>query len=157
MSHPLLGFLIHDVARLLREDFAGRARELGLTQARWRTLVLLSKMEGCSQIALARALNVRAITLGRSIDRLVAAGIVERRAAPRDRRAVELHLTAQSKSTVARLLTLGRGTAERALRGLDPGERAQLQTLLERVKRNLGDAAPPTQSRRLAQESTHAS
>lgn len=157
MSQPLLGFLIHDVARLLREEFAGRAHELGLTQARWRTLVLLSKMEGCSQITLARALNVRAITLGRSIDRLVAAGIVERRADPRDRRAVELHLTAQSKPTVARLLSLGHGTAERALRGLDPGERTQLRTLLERVKRNLSEPAPQAQRRRPAQESTHAS
>ncbi|MBK7250998.1 MAG: biotin/lipoyl-binding protein [Gammaproteobacteria bacterium] len=67
---------------------------------------------------------------------------------PRDRRAVELHLTAQSKPTVARLLSLGHGTAERALRGLDPGERTQLRTLLERVKRNLSEPAPQTQRRR---------
>lgn len=147
MSHLGLGFLIHDVARLLREDFGLRARKLRLTQARWRTLLVLSKMEGCSQIALARALNVQPITLGRTIDWLEAAGLVERRADPRDRRAVELHLTAPSKATVARLLALGRSTSERALRGLDAREREQLFALLERVKRNLSEP-PAARSRR---------
>lgn len=157
MSQPTIGFLIHDVARLLREDFAGRACELRLTQARWRTLMVLAKMEGCSQVTLARALNVRAITLGRSIDRLEAAGLVERRADPRDRRAVELHLTAPSKSTVARLLTLGRGTSERALRGLEPEEREQLLALLERVKRNLSEPVPRARNRRESPEAVHVS
>ncbi|NUN93252.1 MAG: winged helix-turn-helix transcriptional regulator [Verrucomicrobiae bacterium] len=152
MTQPGLGFLIHDVARLLREDFSLRARALKLTQARWRALVLLAKMEGCTQIALARALNIQPITLGRAIDRLEADGLVERRADPRDRRAVALHLTAHSRGIVSKLFALGRGTQERALRGLDAREREQLFALLDRVKRNLSDPAPAGRRGRQAAE-----
>lgn len=156
MTQPGLGFLIHDVARLLREDFAQRARALKLTQARWRTLVILAKMEGCTQIALARALNVQPITLGRAIDRLEADGLVERRADPRDRRAVALHLTAHSRATVSKLFALGRGTQERALRGLDVQERERLFALLEHVKRNLSEPAPAGRRGRQCTEPVHA-
>lgn len=141
MTQPRLGFLIHDIARLLREDFTQRAQSLHLTQAQSRVLLLLSVMEGCSQTALAQALNVRPITLGRVIDRLEAAGLVERRAHPGDRRALELHLSPRSKATMSRLFALARGTAERALHGLGTAEREQLFTLLEHVKRNLSEQA----------------
>lgn len=156
MTQPGLGFLIYDVARLLREDFGWRARAVKLTQARWRTLVHLAKMEGCTQIALARALNVQPITLGRAIDRLEADGLVERRADPRDRRAVALYLTAHSRATVSRLFALGRGTQERALRGLEAQEREQLFALLERIKRNLSEPTPAGRRGRHAGETVHA-
>lgn len=156
MTQSGLGFLIHDVARLVREDFSLRAGTMKLTQARWRTLVLLAKMEGCTQIALARVLNVQPITLGRAIDRLEADGLVERRADPRDRRAVALHLTAHSRAIVSKLFALGRGTQERALRGLDARERGQLLALLERIKRNLTEPAPTSRRVRRPAETIHA-
>lgn len=41
-----VGFLVNDVARLLRRNFNCRAQELGLSQAQWQALAYLSRQEG---------------------------------------------------------------------------------------------------------------
>ena len=43
---PTLGFLLHDVARLLRKRFEQRAKGLGLTRSQWQTLAYLASNEG---------------------------------------------------------------------------------------------------------------
>lgn len=80
-----LGFLISDVARLLRKRFDRRAAELGLTRAQWRALGNLARDEGMIQSHLADLLEVEKITLARLVDRLECAGWVERRADADDR------------------------------------------------------------------------
>src|SRR5436190_20361761 len=92
-----LGFLLHDVARLLRTRFDQRARALGLTRAQWSVLAHLSRQEGLNQSALADVLEVEPITLARLLDRLEAARLVERRPDPADRRARLLYLTAPAR------------------------------------------------------------
>lgn len=82
----VLGFLLHDVARLLRKRFEQRARGKGLTRTQWQTLAFLSKNDGIKQRHLADILEVEAITLTRILDRLVEQGLVERRPHPTDRR-----------------------------------------------------------------------
>ena len=74
-----LGFAIHDVARLLRTYSDQRARELGTTRAQWAVLSSLQRCEGVKQNELAEALDLAPITVGRLIDKLTAAGLVERR------------------------------------------------------------------------------
>src|SRR3954447_25460282 len=85
-----LGFLLHDVARLLRTRFDQRARVLGLSRAQWSVLAHLSRNEGIRQNALADILEVEPITLARLLDRLEESGMVERRVDPNDRRARRL-------------------------------------------------------------------
>ena len=65
-----VGFLLHDVSRLLRVRFDRRARALGLTRAQWRVLAHLAPRQGINQSGLAEILEVENITLGRHIDRL---------------------------------------------------------------------------------------
>ena len=38
-----LGFLLHDVARLMRKRFEQHARGFGLTRSQWQALVYLSR------------------------------------------------------------------------------------------------------------------
>ena len=88
-----VGALLVEVGRLLRRNFNRRAQELGLTQAQWQALAHLSRKQGINQACLADLLEVQPITLARLIDRLAAAGWVERRPDPADRRAQRLYLT----------------------------------------------------------------
>ena len=81
------GFLLYDAARLLRRDFERRAKQLGLTRAQWSVLAHLARNEGTNQAAAADVLEIEPITLVRLLDRLEAAGWVERRPDPNDRRA----------------------------------------------------------------------
>ena len=102
----LFGFVLHDVARLLRKTLDGYARDLKLSQAQWRTLTHLSRMQGCRQTDLAETLEVRPITLARLIDKLEKSALVERRRHPTDRRAVQLYLTDAGEVVLKKLASV---------------------------------------------------
>lgn len=132
-----LGFLLHDVSRLMRRNFNRRAQSLGLTQAQWRAIAHLSRNEGISQTALAEILEIQPITLGRLIDRLQEAGLAERRPDPSDRRAVCLHLTEKAAPVVAQITAFARDVQAQALDGLPEESRDELIETLRHVKGRL--------------------
>jgi MarR family transcriptional regulator, transcriptional regulator for hemolysin len=147
-----LGFLISDTARLLRRRFDQRARHLGLTRAQWQVLAHLHRNEGINQIGLADLLDVEAITLCRTIDRMEEGGWVERRPDPKDRRARLLFLTDRARPLIAKLRTLADELYEEALEGLPPRSRDALVEILVAMRANLAArsdaAAEPQRSRR---------
>ena len=120
-----VGFLLHDVSRLLRKQFDARARELGMTRAQWRVLAHLGPREGINQTALAEILEVESITLGRHIDRLEEAGWVERRADPNDRRAWQLYLSDRAQPTLDLMREIAAEAREVALEGMRPAGTAE--------------------------------
>lgn len=138
-SEPTLGFLVHDVARLLRKRLEQRARAagIGLTRAQWQTLAYLARSEGMNQASLAQLLDIEPITLVRLIDRLEAIGLVERRPDPRDRRQRNLYLTEKAWPELARIKALGAEVREEALAGLAAPERERLMGALAQAKTNL--------------------
>jgi DNA-binding MarR family transcriptional regulator len=90
-----IGTMVAQVARLMRRSFDERARKIGVTRPQWQVLSLLIRHEGINQGGLADILEVEPITLGRMIDRLQEAELVERRPDPADRRAWRLFITAK--------------------------------------------------------------
>ncbi len=138
-SEPTLGFLVHDVARLLRKRLEQRARAagIGLTRAQWQTLAYLARSEGMNQASLAQLLDIEPITLVRLIDRLEAIGLVERRPDPRDRRQRNLYLTEKAWPELARIKALGAEVREEALADLAAPERERLMGALAQAKTNL--------------------
>ena len=67
----MVGLNVHDVARMIRRDFDRRAREQGLTRARWQVLWHLARHEGVHQAALAEILDVAPISLTRRVLRCI--------------------------------------------------------------------------------------
>ncbi len=132
-----IGFALHDVARMLRTFADQRARELNMTRAQWAVLVKLQRFEGVKQSELADQLDLAPITLARLIDKLTAAGLVERRDDAQDRRANRLFLTKKAGPTLERLGSLGEELMGRALAGLEPQTLASLRQGLERIRCNL--------------------
>lgn len=132
-----LGFVLNDVARLLRTYSDQRARELHMTRAQWAVLVRLQRFEGVKQSKLAEMLDLQPITLARLIDKLCALGLVERRDDAKDRRANRLYLTQKATPTLERLGALGEELMGRALAGLDAPAIAQMTERLDRIKSNL--------------------
>jgi DNA-binding MarR family transcriptional regulator len=139
-AQPTLGFVLNDVARLLRKRFEQRARGLGLTRAQWQVLAYLSANEGIHQGGLADLLDIEPITLVRILDRLEANGFVERRRHASDRRLWLLHLTPKAHPMLARMRVIGDATRQDALEGLSDDERAQLLRMLTAMKQNLLEA-----------------
>jgi len=133
------GFLLHDIARLMRKRFDQRARNLGLTRAQWQVLAHLARHEGINQTGLAEILEIEPITVGRLIDRMEEAGWVERRPHPSDRRARLLYLAVKARPVFDRMLALGEGVREEALCGLPQAIRDRLMTTLITIRSNLSD------------------
>jgi len=148
-NHRTFGFLLHDVARLLRKRFEQNARGSGLTRSQWQVLAYLERNEGIQQGALAELLEIEAITLGRIVDKLQALGLVARLPHPTDRRVWRLSLTEQAKPKLAELKVLGDRTRAEALIDISETEHEQLIKLLTTLKSNLASACatPPVQKR----------
>ncbi len=132
-----LGFLLADVARLMRRSFDARARTIGVTRPQWRVLTMLTRNEGINQGALADLIDVEAITLCRMVDRLAEAGLVERRSDPTDRRAWRLFLTDKAKPLLDDLKNLGESLFVDAVAGLSDRDQAELSRMLDQVRSNL--------------------
>jgi MarR family transcriptional regulator, transcriptional regulator for hemolysin len=132
-----LGFALSDAARLLRTYSDHRARELGTTRAQWAVLSRLRRCEGVKQSELAEALDLAPITLGRLVDKLTAAGLVERRDDAADRRANRLYLTEKAAPTLVSLGALAQDVMGRALNGLDERTVRTLTDGLKAIKANL--------------------
>ena len=121
-NNDTLGFIIHDVARMMRWNFERRAHEYNLTRSQWSVLVLLSWENGAQQKRLADIIGVTAITMTGLVGRLERNDWVERRQDPQDRRAKRVFLTDK---------------VEPALKGISASERQQLTDLLSRMRANL--------------------
>ena len=132
-----LNFALHDVARLLRTYSDQRAREVGTTRAQWSVLVRLQRCEGVKQSELAEALDLAPITLARLLDKLSAAGLIERRDDAADRRANRLYLTEKAAPKLKVLGALAEDILGKALSGLDDESIDALESGLTRMKANL--------------------
>lgn len=137
MTTERLGFVIADVARLMRRRFDQRARALGFTRAQWQVLIALSRHEGIHQAGLADYLDVENITLCRMVDRLAEAELVERRPDPNDRRVRRLYLTPTAIAAIGRMQVIGSEVREEALAGLSAEACDQLMATLVKIRSNL--------------------
>jgi DNA-binding MarR family transcriptional regulator len=132
-----LGFLISDTARLMRRSFDERARSKGITRPQWRVLVMLSRLDGSTQVTLADMLDVEPITMGRMVDRLQNGGLIERRADPADRRAWRIHLTAIGAKKIEELKPLAKDLFSDALAGLSLKQQTEMESMLNIIRENL--------------------
>ena len=132
-----LGVLISDVARLLRRNFDRRAavaRPHAGAVARNRARVA---REGMNQVALAECLEIQPITVARLIDRMEAAGWIERRNDPLDRRAVRLFLTAKCQPVLEEIHARAAETIAESVLGVAASTQNQVFEGLQRIKQNL--------------------
>lgn len=131
------GYLLNDVTLLFRKHFDRRAVKFGLTRAQWRATKMLYHREGLRQTELAESLEMEPIAVGRVIDRLQAAGFVERRPDPKDRRAWRLYVTDQARGVIADMELIARGVRKDATQGISVPELEQALGVLNRMKENL--------------------
>ncbi|MGE5537528.1 MAG: MarR family winged helix-turn-helix transcriptional regulator [Gemmatimonas sp.] len=129
-----LGFLICDVARLVRRSFNSRAKSTGLTQAQWQAMFVISRNPGIGQASLADELEIHPITLTQQVDRMQASGWVERRRNPNDRRATCLFITQKGRAVLDRLREIGCSVLSFGFADIDPKLRETIVDALSRVR-----------------------
>lgn len=138
------GFLMHDVARLLGRQFDERARAMGLSRAQCRALAYLTRNQGINQAGLAELMEIQPISLARLLDRMEAAGWVERRPDPADRRARRLYLTDKAWPHFEQIRLIAAHNNAEAMAGLTAEQSANLIGMLRQVHANLSRRVPMT-------------
>lgn len=136
-----IGYVLSDVARLIRTVFDRRVRDIGLTRAQWLVLTRLYRRPGASQTELADMLEIDRASAGRMIDRMQKNGWVERHADSEDRRINRLYLTADARRAHKDMWTIAETTVDDALAPLSSTEREQFTRLAARVKGQLQSMA----------------
>ena len=132
-----LGFSIHDTSRLRRIIYNQALKPAGVTRSQAWVLAYLSRQDGMAQSELAAELDLGKVALGGLVDRLEAAGMVERRGDARDRRMKRIFLTAVGRKVINKMREISAVTNTRILEGVNPAEvRATVRTL-QRIKANL--------------------
>ena len=131
------GFILHDVARLLRTTYDRRVRELGLTRSQWWVLTNLFRKDGITQSELAEILELEKPSLGRLLDRLEAKGWVRREVDARDRRAKRVFLNGAAETPMRIMREIAAGVREDALSGLSTADRDRFVDTLIAIKSNL--------------------
>ena len=142
----LSGPLVDHLGRRLRsEGDAELSKTFGLRPRHLVALTLLREFDEQSQADLARTLQVDPTSLVGLLNELEAAGLVERRRIPHDRRRHTVALTAAGMSRLAEIERALAASEQRVLSGLDPAEQATLHALLQKATGNttsLSDVSP---------------
>ncbi len=132
-----IGFLLHDVARLMRTDYDRKMRHLGLTRSQWWVLTYLYFNEGITQSELSALLDIERATLGRLLDRLGEKGWIERRLDPNDRRVKRVYLTGEVETLMQTMRAMAAEMRGQAFDGIDKANLETLIGLLVQIKGNL--------------------
>lgn len=135
------GYLVHDVARLLRREFDRRVKHMGLTRAQWFVLAHLYRNDGRTQRALADELDMEPAPLGKLIDRLEESDWVRRAPDPNDRRANLLFLTDRILPLVQEMRSYSQSLYADAFAGVSQKKIDAFIDVLIAAKENLADLA----------------
>ena len=115
------------------------ADELGdLSPVQLRALTVLQESPGTNLNDLAAAMGVTVSTASRLVDRLVAAGLVDRKPSPQTRREISLALTPGGRGRLQRYDQLRLAGARSSLEAVPPEERESVVTGLQQL---MGGAA----------------
>ena len=118
-------------------------RRHGVRAGQQFILRLLGREDGLTPGQIARRLDLATPTVTKMTARMAAAGLVERRPHPTDRRLVRICLTERGRALEGVIDEEMHGVTERALRTLAAADRALLVRFLDEIHRNLqaaGDA-----------------
>lgn len=146
MKHPSrksLGFQLMLTARLHRTRMAMLLGEIGLFAGQEQALQVLAANDGATMGDLSRVLRVRPPTVSKTIARLSAQGLVERRPSSEDGRVICVHLTEDGRATLSRV-DEATEILERELHNLlDDKDSKRLRKLLRRLTKGLAGIIDP--------------
>jgi DNA-binding MarR family transcriptional regulator len=142
MSQPpyrLTDYPMHYFAAIQRQNqpnLARALREFGLTVPMWRALAALHEKDGQTIGEIAQLAVLDRSSLGRLLDDMAKAKLVEREPLPDDRRALLIRLSAQGRKAFAATLPVVQRHYRGVLKGVSAEEFATLMRVLRRIKAN---------------------
>ena len=136
------GFLVTDLARLVRAEFDRRVAEagLGVTPGEARVLAHAARAGMGRQNVLAERIGVEAMTVTGFLDRLEAKQLVRRVADPTDRRAKLVQVTETAGEVLGKIKALALDTRLVASGGIGGRDWERFMTVLRAARDNLAES-----------------
>jgi MarR family transcriptional regulator, transcriptional regulator for hemolysin len=128
-----LGRRLVFTAKRVRHRFEQHLGRSGSRLVTWVVLTHARRTPGCSQSQLAELMGVEGPTMARHLDRLEAAGLVERRRDGPDRRVSRIHLTEAGVARHDELVVVVERFDRRLRATFSPAEQQQLRSFLDRI------------------------
>ena len=127
------GWLLNVVANKASKDFDVELKKHGLSIALWPTLMCLWEEEGVTQREIALKSKVESSTTTRTLDKLVALALVERRDDPNSRRSFRIYLTDAGRALKETLLPIPMAINADLLSSLNAQEHQHMIHLLKKL------------------------
>jgi DNA-binding MarR family transcriptional regulator len=134
-DHDDIVIALRKIARATEVQSKHLYREVGLTTPQVLVLQAIQAEGSLPTSSVARRICVSQATVTRIIDRLVSAGLVERRKSETDRRVIKVSLTELGEEKLAQAPELLQPEFRRAFESLEPWEQQMLTSALVRISR----------------------
>lgn len=134
-------YMGHKMRRMLEHASQELMQASGLRHVELEILFYLS-YSGASDTArdISEAKHLSKAHISKSVDNLRRTGCITMAEDPADRRCLHLGLTEKGEDLAARYETVMGGVVERMMSGVTPEERAGMQSVLTKIRRNLDEA-----------------
>lgn len=116
-------------------------KQLGLTPAQWKVILVLNMMDGLTQREIAEKINIDGSTLVPVIDKMEQGGLVERKADSKDRRNNRVFLTKKSESTVDSIIMIILQLRKIIYNGISEDQISSIKNVLKTLIKNSDDAS----------------
>ncbi|WP_322104077.1 MarR family winged helix-turn-helix transcriptional regulator [Paraburkholderia sp. J41] len=136
-SEASIGFLVHALARALRQLADRRLKPLGLSSGHLPVITALRNSPQLSQKALAQFAGVEQPTMANTLARMERDGIVERRPDPLDKRGSLVSLSQHMLKQLPEIERIVRGIDADALSAIARAERERLRPVLQSIVKGL--------------------
>ena len=139
-AHPIrrnASFALAKVCRAHRAHVGELLSAHGLHVGQEMVLVELWQDDGLRGSELTQRLGVEPPTITKTLRRLEACNLVERRADPEDARGIRVYLTGQGRALEEPVLHCWERVEQTILSGMNAGDRRTFRRLLDRVRSNL--------------------
>lgn len=141
-------YLVTESRRLSKEE----ATRVGVTPTQLSVLKLLHEIGDLSLGKLSKEIRAHNSTVTGIVDRMEAAGLVERARSDEDRRVWIIRLTAAGRKAAAKAKVSPWDVLRQALGELPPGDQEQLTTILRKLAVNVQGKVDPERVGELAKE-----
>jgi DNA-binding MarR family transcriptional regulator len=129
----LVGYVLRRANGRMMADFAATFAPLAIRPVLFGILSVIRNSPGMIQMAVGNELGIQRANLVPLLNELTQRGLVERRPAPRDRRAAALFLTKEGERLFVEAEKLVKQHEEGMLRRLSASERTKLIALLGKI------------------------
>ena len=149
----IFGHLLHGTARAWRQKLDARLKPMGLSQAKWRTLMHLSiAEEALTQAEIAARLGVEEPTVVNLLHRLEKESWITRRSSPHDRRCKMVLLGRRAQRVIAAINATAAKLRHELLTDIPDGDVETCMRVLGRIRQRAekGDRRQATSRHRLS-------